>query len=148
MPAHDAAPSRYGAPVRLDVAIAAALCIAIAGALAIESGRERTLQQANDAGLVGDFTSAARLASEAGSGPTRARALHVEGLALLAAARTPDAVTTLRAATEASPRNWRVRRDWAVALLRSGNQRAARVQISRAYALNPLLTPPDGFGGS
>lgn len=132
--------------VRPDVLIAAVLCLAVAGGLAIESRREHRLQRANDAGLARNTVEAAQLAADAQSGPTRPRALHTEGLAHLAGGRIPRATVALRAAAEAAPFDWRVRRDWAIALLRAGDRRAAQVQISRAYALNPLLQPPPGFG--
>jgi Flp pilus assembly protein TadD len=145
-PATPAADEAVASPgMRPDLLVAAVVCLAIATGLAFEAQRERTLQRANDAGLRSDHGEAVRLARDAAKGPTRARALHTVALASLAGGEPAAALSAFRSAAEAAPRNWKVRRDWAIALLRSGDRRAAQVQYSRALALNPLLQAPDGF---
>ena len=124
-------------PRIIPVAIAAVSAVAIltisspvAGAFRLADAREHALR--------GDLPGALRIARDAGDvdpqspGPYQ---LEANLLADLDKPRMSDAA--FARAMSASPREWSIPADWASALLRRGDARAARPLIRRALALNP-----------
>ncbi|MEX2253358.1 MAG: hypothetical protein WD649_04335 [Thermoleophilaceae bacterium] len=62
-----------------------------------------------------------------------------------ASGRRAEALAAFALAADRDPRNWLVRRDWAVELRAAGERRKAARQMSIALGLNPRLQLPAGF---
>lgn len=131
---------------RLGPWAAALACALVAAWLLVESGRERSLRRANDAGLRGDYVTALREARDAQSGPTTAGRAHtVEAYALLQLDRGREAAESFRRALRSNPSDWRLRRDLAQTLVLLGDRAGAREQMRIALSLNPRMRVPSMF---
>jgi Flp pilus assembly protein TadD len=130
---------------RLIALVPAAACLLTALYLAQAQRDAGTVDRANDLGRQGRYAAAARTAASVEEGPSRLRALVVEGYALSALGRHREAARVFREATRRAPHDWTLMRDLAVALGGSGDLRGARRELARARALNPRLTGADLF---
>jgi Flp pilus assembly protein TadD len=131
--------------VRILPALTAAAALALSGYLLINARDAGRLEEATSALDAHHYTRALERADAVGTRPASAGALAVRARALAALGNPAAALPAFRAAVERTPHDADLRRDWAVLLLRSGQRRAARVQMTRALALNPDLSLPDGF---
>jgi Flp pilus assembly protein TadD len=124
---------------------AAAVCLVLAGYLALTARDERHVQRANELGLQGHYAAAVAEARQVSRAPAASRARLTQAYAELYRGRLPAALDQFHEAARRDPNNYVVRRDWAFALLLAGRREGAQRQMARALALNPRLTLPAGF---
>jgi Flp pilus assembly protein TadD len=119
--------------------ITAALCAATAGWLAYHERDEDRIRDANELGLSGRYDEAITTARPVTHAPSGGRAALVQAYAHEALGHHRLAIKAFEQAARRDPDNWQIRRDWARALLRSGDRRGALRQYARARRLNPAL---------
>lgn len=130
---------------RLVTVLIAAGCL-LAGLYLTLAGRDaEKVRDANRAAGAEQFDRALALAAQAKRRPATSQAAAIEARALASLGRNSRADAAFARATRTAPNDWRLYRDWAVVLLRRGEQLRARDAMVRALALNPRLEPPRGF---
>ncbi len=141
------APARAAA--RWVVAAAAVAAIVMVAGPALS---ERVLADARATAARGDLDRALVRARDAASfAPQEPEPRLLEANLLSDLGRPAEADAAFAAAVARSPHDWETFADWAYALARRGDDRAARVAALRAAALNPLEPRPhlilDGLSG-
>lgn len=133
--AHRGRDGRPRRPVAWSIAAASVVALLLVAGPVASSAR---VDGARDLAASGDLTGALDAAREAAAlQPQSAEAALLEANLLADLGRSARADDAFAAAVGRSPRDWAVRADWAAALIRRGDLRAARPLISSALALNP-----------
>lgn len=130
---------------RVKAVMVAAPCLlgaAYLGLDAQEAARVSDADELVDAGAPREALDEARAVERR---PSLLRARLVEARALAELGRYGAAVRAYERAAALSPRDWTIRRDWAVALARTGDRDGARREIGNALVLNPRMELPPDF---
>jgi Flp pilus assembly protein TadD len=130
---------------RLSATAAALACLLTAGYLGLHSRDESRVRRANELGSDNRLADAIREARRVSRAPASLRALAVEAKAATLLGDNRAAGRALVEALDRDPSNWQLHRDRAIVLLRTGDRRRARREMSRALALNPKMDLPRGF---
>jgi tetratricopeptide (TPR) repeat protein len=123
----------------------AALCLLLAGWLALARADEGHVRRAAQLGAAGRYDDAAAEAGGVSRRPAAASAALLRGRALAGARNFASSAAAYARAAQLEPRDWTVRREWARVLLALGRRKAAQSQMAASLALNPRQSLPAGF---
>jgi tetratricopeptide (TPR) repeat protein len=130
---------------RIPALAAAVACLAAAAYLALHAGDEAKVRDAALLGAAGRYDAALARVDGLTREPSATRAWRIRAAALVGAGRVPEAEHAFAEAARRAPRDWTLRRDWALVRLSAGDRRGAARQMRLALALNPRLHLPPGF---